>query len=384
MLKTVLASLLVGLLVVVVAALTMTSFGREEPSVTNHSWRPDQIRVVTGERLAADRGIQLQLTAAGRGVVEVAANGADLEQLPILHIRFKAGTKAQIYLVTWRTTQSGDAMFYRQVAVIPGNNIWLNITEEQSWSRPPVTIGIVFLGPPGDRIPIEAIELTSPVFPYNLLTAISSWTAFSSWQHNSINRAEGVTPIGSRPFPVAAAAALLLASTLAYLAQLGLAKSSRPFQWRVPAALFMCCWLALDMLWQGRLLQQLSLTRETFAGRSTAQKREAGIDRDLYRFVSRVKGLLPTSGPRIFVDTAQDYTGMRGAYYLYPANVFWQRYAGYLPAPSSIHRGDYVVLLNPARARYNERDQTLEYGRQYRLSVELLLSDALGGLYRVN
>ena len=74
---------------------------------------------------------------------------------------------------------------------------------------------------------------------------------------------------------------------------------------------------------------------------------------------------------------------MRGAYYLYPFNVFWQRHGKELPRGKYIHRGDYIVVVQPAQTQFNAVTGMLLSPQRKPISAESILTRGLGSLYRV-
>ena len=152
------------------------------------------------------------------------------------------------------------------------------------------------------------------------------------------------------------------------------------FDWRVVAAIFLTCWISLDLIWQGRLLRQLGATYETFYGKD---KLSVGPDAKLVEFIVEIKQELEPENSRVFVSSTDDYLGMRGAYYLYPRNVFWQRYGGELPHHKYFHSGDYIVLIQPTGIRFDPLTKKLLIPKRKSLSVEPVVSRRMGSLFRV-
>ncbi len=124
------------------------------------------------------------------------------------------------------------------------------------------------------------------------------------------------------------------------------------------------------------------MTRATFAGKSNAEKRQAGPDSALFGFTRRVNDVVSESDGRVFISTTSDYQGMRGAYFLYPNNVYWDRYATTLPEPDYFEAGDFVVLFPPVQVGYDRNSGYLQYGDGKQLRAELLFSEGSGALFR--
>ena len=108
-----------------------------------------------------------------------------------------------------------------------------------------------------------------------------------------------------------------------------------------------------------------------------------GPDSALVQFMSGVRQRITSPDARVFVASQDDYTGMRGSYYLYPLNVFWQRSRSELPAVRYIHSGDYIVLINPTAIRFDSQKSALLTPDREQILVKLLGGGGVGSLYRV-
>ena len=384
MLKTASIYFLLGLLAVSGVSLLFDSVVRGKAETNGYSWASGEIRVVVGRGLNSADGLLLELNQAGQGVIEVPGKWAKLDELPILHLVLHEDSSAETLLVAWRTADSGSRLLHHRSSVAPAGSLWLPMGDVPNWEGRAATLGLVFLGPPGERVQIQSVEVVAAVFPYNALAVLGEWTDFSTWKQYSINAHWGVnSPEFFSLHPVPAAMAVFIASTASYLLGLVILRGKRQFEWRVVATMFLACWLALDMVWQGRLLHQLDSTRETFAGKTPQEKRQAGLDAELFGFITQVKDEIGPGNPRVFVTSTNDYAGMRGAYYLYPANVYWQRNPQSLPGAGFIFSGDYLVLLQPTDVNYDAPNGILLYGEEDKLPVSRILSTPTGDLYQV-
>ncbi len=155
------------------------------------------------------------------------------------------------------------------------------------------------------------------------------------------------------------------------------------FNWRVVALIYLACWISLDMIWQNGLLHQLADTYRTFSGKNTQQRLAVGPDANLYHFVSQVKPLLEPKDTRVFVSSADEYVGQRGAYFLYPFNVYWSEPTAVFPGAASLRSGDYIVLIKPSNTRFYPVQKTLLVPGCCILDSELVYTDPVGSVVRV-
>jgi len=353
-----------------------------QPS-TGLAWHADDMRMIVGTRVEAGKTFAIQLNDAGQAVVEVDANGAALDDLFLLRLRFEKRPEVTTMVLAWRKISPGARMVNRRFDITPRQTAWFNMGQDPEWRGRARTLGVIFLGSPGEQLALESIELLPPGFPQSWLANLVNWTAFVPWKQFSVNAHTGVEVTRTGFYPVPAVVAVFFLGVFLYLLATVILGNKAHFRWQVVAGLFLCCWLILDLVWQSKLLRQLELTRDTLAGKSTGQKREAGRDATLFHFITRVHNEIGADTSRVFVTSSADYQGMRGAYYLYPRNVFWERGVSSLPEPGYFNEGDYIVVLPPTPIRYHPSGGILQYDQNYRLRAEMIFSDASGGLFRV-
>ena len=255
--------------------------------------------------------------------------------------------------------------------------------ENRHWQGHATSLAVVFLGPPGGRVDLETISLRPRTTASSLRVQLDDWLTFVPWSHRSINAYIGVLAPGKTAYPVVVLTLLFTIASMVYLASTHLRRNQSGFRWSVVGVIFTLCWIALDSFWQYRLMQQVNLTAETFAGKTREEKLLATIDDYVFRFTQQVHQAIRAKDARVFINTTDDYLGMRGAYYLYPMNVFWERHARTLPDSKYFKRGDYIVLLNPALASLNSETGELTYGSGQKLKVQPISSTNVGALLEV-
>ncbi|MFT4769736.1 MAG: hypothetical protein ACI8RN_002888 [Glaciecola sp.] len=383
MLRTAALCLLIGLLILVSGLAVFGSPDDEARLSSGERWSFNDIRVVKGMPLQAKSAVAIQFDDAGQAIIEVNARQAAMQDLPLLHLNFSGRSDVLALIVSWRNEASGGRLLYRRVGVSPGRSLWLDMSQERGWTSPAGTLAVILLGPPGGKVVLQSLEILPAVFPHSLYATLGEWRSFTPWQHSSINSHIGVTSPATTPLPVLAIMALFTVAVLVYLVGVFAFRKRLRFQWPVIGLLFLLGWLMLDFFWQGRLLRQAELTHDTLAGKTPAAKRQLGMDSDLYNLTRAVHDAIDGGDARILVSSASDYSGMRGAYYLYPQNVFWQRHAKSLPDPQYMQVGDYVLLLQPTPVIFDASGNHLRYGEMKRLKVRLLLSSDIGSLYQV-
>lgn len=347
-------------------------------------WASRDFRVVNGTQVRTEAAAAtIRLDEQGRAVVEVDAGNLDLAALPLLHLRFGGRPDVSALIVAWRTPDSGARPRNLRIGVSPSRSFWLDMREYGDWSGRATAIAVILLGPPGSEVELASLSLSPAVFPATLFADIAQWTVFVPWTHASINSHLGLLTPGNAPYPAVVAALALAAGVVVYLIAVAVSRGRLPFRWSVVGAITFFCWLALDWPWQNKLLRQSEVTRGTLAGKTNTEKRQTGMDSAIFEFTRRVKDAIGGSDARVFIASTSDYRGMRGAYYLYPNNVYWKRHAKTLPEQKNFAAGDFVVLFPPVQVGYDRNSGHLQYGKGQRLRAELLFSEGSGALFRV-
>jgi len=266
-----------------------------------------------GSVVKTSRGLQLTLDAEGRAVLVLPLPSVEASQYPFLHLRFVTPPAANSLGIFWRTTDSGEQMIQYWVRGTVAESFYLGLGGMSLWAGKVVEMAVLIRGAPAQKFVLETIELRPSSSVDDVLATLSDWLAFVGWRPSSINTYSATSTGGATHYPVTFFSSLLAASLLTYgLLLLVLRSRIRP-NWRVIPWLFLVCWLCLDLVWQGKLLQQLAETHATFAGKGDPAKLAAGPDGALVEFMSDVKRRVAPEA-RIFVASADDYRGMRGSY----------------------------------------------------------------------
>lgn len=383
MLRTALISLAIAMALLLSGYAVFDQLSAEAPATAAKTWTNRDMDVVVGLPVNAKGVAAVQLDKSGRGVVEIATHNLALADLPYLQLRFRGRPEVLAMIIGWRTEAGGRTIRNHRVGLSPGGELWLDMGDKRHWQGRATSLAVVLLGPPGGRVYLETISLRPRTIANSLRVHLDAWLTFVPWRQRSINAYIGILAPGKTAYPVVVLTLLFTIASVVYLASTRLRHTQSGFRWSVVGVIFTLCWIALDSLWQHRLMQQVNLTAETFAGKTREEKLLATIDNSLFRFTQQVHQAIRKKDARVFVNTTDDYLGMRGAYYLYPMNVFWERHARVLPASEYFERGDYIVLLNPALASLNSETGKLTYGTGQTLKVRAISSTNVGALLEV-
>jgi hypothetical protein len=77
------------------------------------------------------------------------------------------------------------------------------------------------------------------------------------------------------------------------------------------------------------------------------------------------------------------YVRDRGAYYLYPYNVYFDPWVDSVPPPSALRAGDFVAVYRRRGMQYDPSQQRLRWDDQAPVNADLLLLDSGAALFRI-
>jgi hypothetical protein len=226
-----------------------------------------------------------------------------------------------------------------------------------------------------------------PMTPSQILADRGSeWFAFEPWNAASINTVTGGTDAQALPLPIVLAA-IVLVGGLAYAVLARWTPSLvGSFRATIVAAGFLAAWLALDARWQWNLLRQAGVTFEQYAGKSWRERHLAAEDGALFAFIEQARNKLPPAAepaPRVFMISDSHYLRARGAYHLYPYNVYFDPAHDSIPSASAMRAGDYLLAYSREGLRYSPALGRLRWDAGESVAAELLLSEGRAALFRI-
>lgn len=375
-------SLLIGTAALIAVLTLVYAPPAGDPKAPAVIWNTTTGKVVVGSKNLVDGFVQLTLNAQGIGVVSLAMEPVAAGNYPFLRIALGTSSHDLSVRLTWTDTREMQQPHYYLLENKSFASQWIATAELSGWSGNITTLSLIIMGQPGQTVLIRDFSL-HPASPLRQLQAIySDITAYASWNRAAMNTYTGVTTVASF-YPLPLAVALLLLSLLAYGGLVVLSRGKLRFRRADLALLFLACWIALDVIWQGRLWHQLAETYRTFADLEPGQRQFVGPDAQLLSFVSQAKPHLTRQNSRVFVASSDHYNGMRVAYHLYPINAYWSLHAPEVPYDEFLNPGDYIALIRPSTFRFNGRRGMLVAPDRADRRAELVFSNAVGTLVRL-
>ncbi len=139
-------------------------------------------------------------------------------------------------------------------------------------------------------------------------------------------------------------------------------------------------WFALDLRWQYQLGTRLLATYESYGRLQVSERWRALPEGDLIPLWNRIRAALPEKPAHLLIlsDHPQSYSAQRLRYHLLPHNAY-----ATAQLPESSRPGDYLLILDAEKIRYDPKHRQLRAGRR-QIPVERLLEiPDIAALYRV-
>ncbi|MGH8851163.1 MAG: hypothetical protein ACREYD_09220 [Casimicrobiaceae bacterium] len=271
----------------------------------------------------------------------------------------------------WRTQERPHRNFSKALTWTGTRIAPLELGADDGWSGSVTGIALVARGTLPRPLVLESWSVPAVSVPSMIGDIVGQWSAFIPIIGASITLPFDEERSHYVALLVAVACGSLLAAAIHWFStRRATARDSRVY-W----AILVAGWLILDARWQVNLWRQLSRTAATFAGKSVDGKRMASDDHELYTLMGQVRAALPAAPVRIHFLADELALRTRGAYFLYPQNVYHSitKHAR-TPDPSQMRSGDYVLLFLYSDLAYDAGTQSLVWHDGRRKPAEEILA----------
>jgi hypothetical protein len=351
------------------------------PSASPIGWSARELTLSRGAG-ALERGELIVTADSAKGsiLVTVETNFRSADYRAIAWDVLAVPEQADVRMV-WRTDYAPARINSMPIAVESGRLRPAPVFSDPNWVGRIRGLALAIGGPLPEPVHILGVAAK----PMGALEVggdrVREWLAFEGFTGTSINSITGGADVQDLPLPVLMATAAALAA----LAWFGLARyrartAALP---AVLATLFVAAWLLQDARWMWDLARQASVTARTYAGLDWRGKHLAAEDGPLFAFIERVRAKLPAEPVRVFMNADSHYFRGRGAYHLYPHNVFYEPYRNAIPARFRLSAGDYFVVYQRRGVEYDSGAQQLRWDGGEPISAELLLTAPGAALFRI-
>ena len=351
------------------------------PSATPREWPASELRLARGEgSLVKDELVVTALDATGMAVVSLNTDFRSADYRAVAWIVADFPETADVRLL-WRTDHQPAKLNSAPLTTAYGHVLPETLARDSNWTGRISGIALSIQGSLPQPVRIRGV-IAKPMGAVELLRdRINEWRAFEGWAGTSINTLSGGADAQDLPLPALLAGAIVLAA----LAWYALARR-RGFAAALPAALallFVAGWLVQDARWTANLAWQVRETGARYAGKDWRERRLAAEDGPLFAFIEKARAKLPDKPARVFMVADADYFRGRGAYHLYPHNVYFEPYQNVMPSPSALHAGDYLVVYQRRGVQYDAAEQKLRWDGGAPVDAEVLLVERGAALFRI-
>ena len=282
----------------------------------------------------------------------------------------------------WYSDINSTRVFRRTLAVESGRIAQVTLAHDPGWLGRIGGLALVIQGDLEEPVLLRGAA-AKPMSSLEVLgDRVGEWLAFEPWTGASIN---GVGTPGTQEVPLPLVLGLIV--TLAALLYAALAwwklRRFSPALATAIAGMLIVAWAIADIRWQWNLVRQARATLVQYGGKSWDERHLAAEDGPLFAFIEKVKEKLPPPPARVFMEADLRYFRARGAYHLYPYNVYYDPASTALPAPERIRSGDYLVVYQRRGVQYDPSTQSLRWDGHPPVSAELLLVESGSALFRI-
>ncbi len=346
-------------------------------------WSAHELTVSRGSAQPASGALVVIAPDAARTVVIALNTSFRARDYPVLAWDATAIPDNVEATVLWYSDINASRVFRRALTVEAGRPAPVTLAQDPGW-----------LGRIGGLALVLQGEFTQPIVvrgaaakPMSALQVIGDtlgeWLAFEPWTGASIN---GLAD-GSDSQNLSLPAVLALVTALAASLYIGLWRwklgSLSPASGVGLAVIFLAAWIIADTRWQWNLVRQAEVTRELYDGKTWEERHLAAEDGGLFAFIDRVRNKLPPPPARVFMAADLPYFRARGAYHLYPYNVYYDPASSEIPPPGVVRKGDYLVVYQRRGVQYDAAEQRLRWDAYAPVGADLLITAPGAALFEI-
>jgi len=286
----------------------------------------------------------------------------------------------------WYSDYRASRMSTRALTVETGQLAQVDMTGDPDWIGNIRGLALVLRGPLPQPVALHGL-IVKPMTPLQVLNdRLREWLAFEPWNGASINSITGGADAQDLPLPLLLGAVALLGVLIYAALSRWMPGAFGAFHPAVAAAIFLAAWFLLDARWEWNLARQTQLTFEQYAGKSWEERHLAAEDGALFAFIEQARAKMPpptAAAPRVFMVADLHYFRDRGAYHLYPYNVFFDPWQNTMPPASALRPGDYLIAYQRQGVQYDPSQRRLRWEGETPVAAELVLVGQGAALFRI-
>ena len=351
------------------------------PSATPVAWTAQALTLTRGTgSIEGDSLIVTAPDASGLVLVSLNSNFRSSEYPSIAWAAIDVPERSDVRLL-WSTDYAPNKLNAAPLTIASGRLVPIVLVKDPDWVGRITGLALAVRGPLPQPLIIRGV-VAKPMGAVEILRdRAHEWLAFEGWNGTSINTITGGADVQDLPLPVLLAVVLPIAVAGWY----GIARRASGLA-ALPGAmalLFVIAWAILDARWAWNLVRQVNETATQYAGKDWGERHLAAEDGPLFEFIREVRAKLPAGPARVFMIADAHYFRGRGAYHLYPYNVYFDPWQNMAPPPSLLRPGDYLVVYQRHGIQYDPALQRLRWDGREPVAAELLLTAPGAAAFRI-
>jgi hypothetical protein len=285
--------------------------------------------------------------------------------------------------LVWRNDYEPGRTFTRPLTVEARRLLPITLADDPNWIGRINGLALIIRGDLAQPMLIRGVEAKPMTAAKILRDRVGEWLTFEPWSGGSINSRNGGADAQDLPLPFVLAAIIGLALMIYAVLARWRPRLIGPFHLLIAGGLFVFAWFVLDVPWQWNLMRQAHATFQKYAGKSWRERHLAAEDGELFAFIEKARAKLPPPPARVFMAADALYFRDRGAYHLYPYNVYFNPYQNTMPDPSRLRAGDYLVVFRRKGVQFDPSLSKLRWDGGQPLDAELLFAESGGAVFAI-
>ncbi len=286
--------------------------------------------------------------------------------------------------LVWRNEYEPERRFTRALTVEARRLLPITLADDPNWIGRINGLALVVRGNLAQPLLIRGVEAKPMTAVQVLRDRIREWLTFEPWSGGSINSRNGGADAQDLPLPFVLAAIVGFALLIYAVMARWWPRSVGPFRLLIAGGVFVVAWFILDVPWQWNLMRQAHATFERYAGKPWHERHLAAEDGALFGFIEKVRAKLPPPPVRVFMAADALYFRDRGAYHLYPYNVYFDPYQNTMPDASKLRPGDYLVVFRRRGVQFDPALKKLRWDGGQPVDAEVLLAEGGGAVFAIH
>ena len=346
-------------------------------------WTPRELAVTQGSARLSAQG--LRLGPSGEGGIAVVSVETSFRSAGYAAVAWDTADVPDglTAALVWRNEYQPGRKFTRPLVVEARRLLPVTMAGDPDWIGRINGLALVVHGDLARPMLIRGVE-AKPMNAVGILRdRFREWLTFEPWSGGSINSRNGGADAQDLPLPFVLAAIVGLALLIYAALARWRPQWTGSFRPLIAGGLLVAGWFILDVPWQWNLARQADVTMQQYAGKSWRERHLAAADGTLFAFIEQARDKLPPPPARVFMAADSLYLRDRGAYFLYPYNVYFSPYQNTMPNPSQLRMGDYLVVFRRKTVAFDAAQGKLRWDSGPPIHAELLFTDKGGAVFRI-